>query len=83
MTNKNPFKPKSIDEQGGIDAYLDLPHVIEKHNGLHAKDFARKFNDEVPNTKIAEQAGIKSTNTVKSYKKQWLDKFGNFKSFLL
>lgn len=41
MTNPNPPTPKSIDDYGGLKAYLDHPDIRAKHNGYGYDDWTK------------------------------------------
>lgn len=49
------YRPKSIDDYGGIRPYLNDPDIIEQHNGYDCKAIERMVKDEVPITKIAKR----------------------------
>lgn len=75
MGNPKPYKPPSIEEQGGPRIWLDLMIVRAKHNGLGWDDLVQRIADRMPLERIADDFNVKSTHTIRG----WLRKGGYIK----
>lgn len=68
MTNNPAFKPKSIEDQGGISSYLDK--TVDTHNGLGSRVFKIAVSARVSDAALARMFNVGSVNTIKSWRKK-------------
>lgn len=62
-----PYKPPTIAEQGGLQAYLDSDRQRQKHNGLGYSEFTAMVFNESPISRIMDKMNVKSHMTVKKW----------------
>lgn len=70
MSNPTPPKPLSVREAGGRAKYLDLPHILAKHNGLGSAALQLRVTMKVNWTQIARDFNVKDAHTVKKWAKE-------------
>lgn len=69
MSNPTPYKPPSIDEQGGVWVWLDLPEQLSRHNDLGSDELKLRLRLHVPIEQIA-----RDFNTSSETIRRWLRK---------
>lgn len=69
MDDTHRYRPPSIADYGGIEAYLEDAVIKKNHNNLGLKEFKLRIKLGVPQSKIRDDFGLKSTGTVRRWKK--------------
>lgn len=75
------YKPLTIQEQGGLEAYLDSDKQRSKHKGQGYKEFAAMVFNETPVVKIMDRMGVRSHITIDKWIKLYYEEQKNGEAY--